>query len=111
MKTVTNSIITVNVQSTVAATLKLLNEAGASIGKTSLADLLAGRKENACGFVVVEAAPAEKATKAELAQSIFDANFGEIAPKAVKQLMMEQAGLTANGANTYYYNMKKKAGL
>lgn len=108
MKTITNKTITVKVQSTVAATIKLLKEAGAKIGKTSVADVLSGRKDSACGFFLAEEVvnPLSQMSKTEAAQLIFDDNFGTMSPKGIKGLLMSDAGLTKNGSSTYYYKMK-----
>ncbi len=108
---ITNSIITVNVQTTASATIKLLKAAGAKIGKTSAADLLAGRKEIACGFQVKTVEVKAPATnKASIARNIFNEMFGtDVKPAQIKARMMAEAGLSKHGANTYYYKMKSAA--
>ena len=57
-------------------------------------------------------------SKSKLAQAIFDAHLAEqvktgvpMSRKAVIGLFMAQAGLTKNGANTYYQNIRTARGL
>lgn len=110
--------ISVKVANTVKETIESIKEKGAKIGKTSLSDLIAGRKEQACGFVLVETNPLEPVepvkqdetvSKSQKAQIIFDEMYKVETPKNIKLALMAEAGLTKNGAHTYYYNMKSKA--
>lgn len=49
-------------------------------------------------------------SKASKAQAIFDAHKDD-KRSVLMDLLMNEAGLTKNGANTYIYNMRKKAGM
>ena len=58
--------------------------------------------------------PKEKEiTKADLARQIFDEMYGQpgVRRKDILKAFEDKAGLTKNGANTYYQNIKKSKGL
>lgn len=60
--------------------------------------------------VVAKKAPAKKpVSKASKARKIFDRFYGKKARAEIIEKFVGQAGLTANGAATYYQKMKKAA--
>lgn len=114
---VNDSNIQVTVEGSNASMLQALKDLGVKIGKTSLSDLIAGRKESACGLVikdvpevieetVAEASESSAPSKMEIAQDLFAKHYGTSTPKEIKEMFMAEAGLTKHGANTYYYKLK-----
>lgn len=61
----------------------------------------------------VEITEPKEPTKADLARDIFDRLYGQpgIRRKDILDAFCNEAGLTKNGANTYYQNIKKAKGL
>lgn len=61
----------------------------------------------------IEAPKEKEITKADLAREIFDRMYGQpnVRRKDILKAFEDEAGLTKNGANTYYQNIKKAKGL
>jgi len=49
----------------------------------------------------------DDSSKADTAREVFDAMFGKCERKDIIEVFKEGCGLTKNGSNTYYFNIKK----
>jgi hypothetical protein len=110
--TIEDGIITVTAQGTEALASQTAEEkvAETTVAKIETPSIPKAQQADGTAPKTPRTAASRTDSKASKAQLIFDEFKGEKRAVLMDKLMNE-AGLTKNGANTYIYNMRKKAGM